>query len=96
MSNRAYPPMGARFRLKASFSMKGYRHDTQVVLRAMKTFGLILADNGSPWYFQGTATSKWPNAMLDQLKSIPASAFVAVDESCLRVAAGSAAAKPHC
>jgi hypothetical protein len=81
----AYPPMGARFRLKASFSLAGYSRDTKVVLRAMKTFGLILADNGSPWYFQGEASNAWSNTMIEQLKTIPAKAFQAVDESSLRV-----------
>jgi hypothetical protein len=90
------PPMGARFRLKASFPIGRYRKDTQVILRAMKTYGLILADNGSNWYFQGTAEKGWPIAMLDELKRIPAGAFVAVDESCLRVAANSGRAKAHC
>ncbi|HTW19281.1 MAG TPA: hypothetical protein VME70_03595 [Mycobacteriales bacterium] len=89
----AYPPMGARFRLKASFSLKGFSHDTKVVLRAMKTFGLILADNGSPWYFQGAASNAWSNTMIAQLKTIPASAFQAVDESSLRVAKHSGEAR---
>jgi hypothetical protein len=83
------PPMGARFRLKAGFPIKRYRKDTQVILRAMKRYGLILADNGSNWYFQGTAQKGWPNAMLDELKSIPAGAFVAVDESSLIVSKSS-------
>jgi hypothetical protein len=51
----------------------------------MKTYGLILADNGSDWYFQGTADARWTYTMVDQLKQIPASAFQAVDESCLMV-----------
>jgi hypothetical protein len=89
----AYPPMGARFRLKASFALAGYSRDTKVVLRAMKTYGLILADNGSPWYFQGAASTKWSNTMISQLKTIPASAFQAVDESSLRVSAHSGAAR---
>jgi hypothetical protein len=83
------PPMGARFRLKASFPIKRYRHDTQVILRAMKRYGLILADNGSDWYFQGTAEKGWPIPLLDELKSIPAGAFVAVDESSLMVSPNS-------
>jgi hypothetical protein len=45
----------------------------------MKKYGLVLADNGSPWYFQGTADNAWPSGLLDQLKTIPASAFEAVD-----------------
>jgi hypothetical protein len=92
----AYPPMGARVRLKASFDISHFRRDTKAVLRAMKHFGLILADNGSPWYFQGQSVKGWPSAMLDQLKSIPASAFVAVDEACLRVSKNSGQARAHC
>ncbi len=88
-----YPPMGARFRLKASFPMTGYSRATRVVLQAMKTFGLILADNGSPWYFQGEASTKWSNLMIEQLKTIPASAFQAVDESSLQVAPHSGQAR---
>jgi hypothetical protein len=79
-----YPPMGARFRLKAGFPIAGYSRDTRVVLRAMKTFGLILADNGSPWYFQGEASTRWSATMISQLKTIPARAFQAVDESSLK------------
>ena len=81
--NAYLPPMGARFRLKSSFSLSGYRADTKVILTAMKRYGMIVADNGSDWYFQGTAEDGWSNAMLDELKSIPASAFEAVDESSL-------------
>ena len=61
----------------------------QTVIATMKTYGLILADNGSNWYFQGTADTRWTSAQVDQLKQIPASAFAAVDESCLMVAANS-------
>jgi hypothetical protein len=93
VSNGAYPPMGARFRLKASFPISRYRADTQVVLRAMKRYGLVLADNGSPWYFQGAQSGSWPSGLLDQLKTIPASAFVAVDTSSLRISSSSAAVR---
>jgi hypothetical protein len=78
VSDRSYPPMGARFRLRRSFPIEGYRGDTQTVLRAMKRYGLVLADNGSPWYFQGEARRGWPVGMLDELKTIPAGAFEAV------------------
>jgi len=87
-----YPPMGARFRLKAGFSLKGFGRDARVVLVAMKHYGMILADNGSDWYFQGTRDSRWTNALLDQLKRVPASAFEAVDESACMVARSSARA----
>ncbi len=95
----ALPPMGAWFRLKAGFDMSRFRPDTQVVLRAMQRHGLILADNGSNWYFTGTSEPGWDSALLDQLKTIPAGAFEAVDASSLmadansgRVASGAAPA----
>lgn len=80
-----YPPMGARFRLKAGFSTDGFGADAQEVIRAMKTYGLVLADNGSPWFFQGEQNGSWPEDLIDDLKQIPASAFVAVDTSGLMV-----------
>jgi hypothetical protein len=79
------PPMGARFRLRASFDISRFRPDTQVVLRAMQRHGVILADNGSNWYFTGTAEDGWDTRMLDELKSVPAGAFVAIDASSLMV-----------
>ena len=84
-SDPSLPPMGARFRLKASFNISGYSAQAQVVLRAMQQYGLILADNGSNWYFGGTADPAWPQALVDELKTIPASALEAVDESSLMV-----------
>ncbi len=92
VSSAAYPPMGARFRLKSSFATKGFHHSTRVVLKAMKTYGLVLADNGSPWYFQGTSEKGWGHTMLDELKTIPASAFEAVDTSLMKVDNNSARA----
>ncbi len=83
VSDPSYPPMGAWFRLNASFPLSGYRADTRTVLRAMQRHGMILADNGSPWYFQGARSATWPSGLLDELKTIPASAFEAVDTSSL-------------
>ena len=99
------PPMGARFRLKASFSVAKfcpdaapYCKDAKAVLTEMQHYGLILADNGSNWYFQGTAFPQWPDDLVSLLKGIPASAFQAVSESCLMVHSnsGQASAKPGC
>jgi hypothetical protein len=87
--NANLPPMGARFRLKASFDISKFSPQTQVVLRAMQQYGLILADNGSNWFFGGTADPAWPDALIEQLKEVPASAFEAVDESSLMVSADS-------
>jgi hypothetical protein len=92
-SNHNLPPMGARFRLKASYDISHFRADTQTLLRAMKTYGLIVADNGSNWFFQGTAENGWNTTMLDQLKSVPARAFEAVDESSLMVSSNSGAVR---
>jgi hypothetical protein len=90
VSNRNYPPMGARFRLKAGFDMRGYGKDTKAVLRAMQHYGLVLADNGSPWYFQGQAVKGWPSRLIEELKTVPARAFVAVDTRPLMVRPNSA------
>lgn len=75
------PPMGARFRLKADFDLSGFTPKARVILRAMQHYGLVLADNGANWFFQGTVDDRWRNRLLDQLKSVPASAFEAVDVS---------------
>jgi hypothetical protein len=90
VNDRNYPPMGARFRLKKGYKIKkSLRPDTKAILRAMKTYGLVLADNGSPWYFQGTSDSRWPSDLLDELKSIPASAFEAVNTKPMMARKGS-------
>ena len=88
--SRRYPPMGARFRLKASWHPSGFGPGARAVVRAMKTYGLVLADNGSPWFFQGEQDGHWPSRLIEQLKQIPASAFVAVDTSSLKVSKDSA------
>ena len=72
------PPMGLRLRLKASFDISHFPRVARIILRAMKTYGLILADNGSPWYFQGATDPRWDDNALDALKSVPGSAFEAV------------------
>jgi hypothetical protein len=87
------PPMGARFRLKSSFDTSGYGAEAKVVLAAMQTYGMIVADNGSDWFFQGTEDPGWASpqydTMISQLKGVPASAFEAVDESSLMVSPNS-------
>jgi hypothetical protein len=96
VTDPSYPPMGAWFRLKAGYDLSQHGVQAQVVLRAMGRHGMVLADNGSPWYFQGTADSRWPSALLDDLKRVPASAFEAVDVSRLRVSADSGLARSSC
>ena len=77
-TNPALPPMGLRVRLKASFDITRFPGVARIILRAMKTYGLILADNGSPWYFQGATDPRWNDNALDTLKTVPGSAFEAV------------------
>jgi hypothetical protein len=78
-SNPNLPPMGLRLRLKASFSLAGYDGESLIVLTALKRFGLIVADNGSPWFISGAPDRHWNDANLEQLKSVPGSAFEAVE-----------------
>jgi len=65
--------------------LSGFGAKARVILRAMQRYGLILADNGSNWFFQGTRDDHWTNRLLDQLKTVPASAFEAVDVSACMV-----------
>ena len=69
------PPMGMRMRLKASFDISTFPASVKVLLTAMKKYGLILADNGSPMYISGAPDSRWNNDDLHTLSLVPASAF---------------------
>ncbi|MGC4174387.1 hypothetical protein [Demequina sp.] len=73
------PPMGARFRLKASYSCAKYSREVRVICAALKKYGMIVADNGSNWYVSGAHDSRWNDDALGDLKKIPGSAFEAVD-----------------
>ncbi|TMF12196.1 MAG: hypothetical protein E6I37_07680 [Chloroflexi bacterium] len=95
-ANPALPPMGARFRLKGSYDISHFSAQARVILLAMQHYGLILADNGSNWFFSGTEDAAWPDSVLSELKTVPASQFDAVDESGLMQSANSAAVKPAC
>jgi hypothetical protein len=86
-----YPPMGARFRLDPDFDTTGYGRYARRVIGAMQVYGLVLADNGSPWFFQGEQHRRWPESLIEDLKQIPARAFEAVDTSGLQVDPDSAA-----
>ncbi len=77
-SNPNLPPMGLRLRLKATFDVSRFPRVARIILRAMKAYGLILADNGSPWYFQGATDPRWNDTALDALKAVPGSAFEVV------------------
>src|SRR6184192_4227151 len=72
------PPMGLRIRLKASFNISGYPADDQMILTAMKKYGMILADNGSAIFISGAPDNRWNNTNLNLLKQITASNFEVV------------------
>ena len=75
------PPMGLRFRLKRSYPIGDFPPQARVVLRALKEYGLIVADNGSNWYVSGAPHPKWSNEQLHTLHRVPGSAFEVVDTS---------------
>lgn len=78
-TDSALPPMGLRLRLKADFDISSYTGDTKVILQALKTYGMILADNGSDWFITGATDTRWDDTDLEQLKGVPGSAFEAVE-----------------
>ena len=77
----ALPAMGQRFRLKASYPIGRFPRQARVVLAALKRYGMILADNGSPWYVSGAPHRRWDNDALHTLHDVPGRAFEAVDTS---------------
>jgi uncharacterized protein (TIGR03437 family) len=88
-----FPPMGQRFRLKAGFDISGYSPVVQVILRGLKKYGMILADNGSSWYIGGAPDDRWDNDALHQITQLHGSDFEAVDESSLMAQSDSAAVR---
>jgi len=83
LTGAQYPPMGARFRLKASFDISGFSAANQVILTALKQYGMMLADNGSAWFISGAPDAGWNNDDLHALTTIAGSNFEAVDATVL-------------
>jgi hypothetical protein len=83
LEDPALPAMGQRFRLKSGFDISRFPRQSRVVLRALKRYGMILADNGSAWYLSGAPNRGWDNDDLHSLHGVPGSAFEAVDTSSL-------------
>lgn len=77
-TNTNLPPMGMRVRLKASFDISGFSPAMQVILRALKKYGMILADNGSNWYLSGAPDPRWSDDELSTLKALKGSDFEVV------------------
>jgi len=85
LTGTQYPPMGARFRLKASFDISGFSATNQIILTALKQYGMILADNGAAWFISGAPDPAWDNSDLHLLTGITGSNFEAVDATVLMV-----------
>jgi hypothetical protein len=92
-ANASRPPMGQRFRLKASVDISHFSPANQVILRALKTYGAFVADNGSSWYISGAPDSRWNDDDLHNLTSLHGADFEAINESSLQISSGSGAAR---
>jgi hypothetical protein len=84
VTDSTLPPMGLRFRLKASFDTRPFPRQARIVLEALKRYGMIVADNGSDWYISGAPDRRWSNEQLHTLHRVPGSAFEVVDTTSLR------------
>lgn len=85
LTDPKYPPMGVRFRLRASFNISTFSPTNQVILKALQKYGMMLADNGSAWYISGVPDSRWDNDDLHKLGAVTGSDFELVDVSPLMV-----------
>jgi hypothetical protein len=95
-TNPNLPPMGLRLRLKANVNISSFSRTNQIILTALKRYGMIVADNGTSWVMSGAPDNRWNNHDLYKLEAIPGSDFEAIDESNLQVSAnsGQAAGSP--
>lgn len=93
LTDSAYPPMGQRVRLRADFEISGFSFEVQIILQALKKYGMIVADNGSAWYLSGVPDERWNNDTLRELHQVKGSDFEAVDVSSLMVSPDSGQVK---
>jgi len=84
LTDPALPPMGMRFRLKRSFDVSGYPRQARIVLRALKRYGMLVADSGSDWFVGGAPSPHWDDGQLNTLKRVRGGDFEVVDTSRLR------------
>jgi hypothetical protein len=92
LTDPEYPPMGIRFRLRADFDISSFSATNQIILTALKKYGMMIADNGSAWYISGAPDSRWSDDDLHNLGQITGADFEAVDVSPMMVNANSAQA----
>ena len=93
-SDPELPPMGIRFRLRADYDISGYSKANQVILTALKRYGMLLADNGASVFITGVADKRWNDEDLHKLTKVTAADFEAVDESELQLLPDSARVDP--
>ena len=84
LTNSRLPPMGLRLRLRRNFPVVGYPPQARVILRALKVYGMMVADNGSSWFVSGVPDPRWDNDQLHTLHGVKGSDFRVVDTSRLR------------
>jgi hypothetical protein len=83
-TDRRLPPMGLRLRLRKNYPVAGFPRQARIVLRALKRYGMIVADNGSSWYISGAPDPRWSNDQLHTLHRLRGSDFRVVNTSKLR------------
>jgi len=93
LTGSQYPPMGVRFRLRASFDISGYSPANQIILKALKKYGMMIADNGASWFITGAPDSRWNDSDLHNLGAVKGSDFEVVDVSALMISPDSGQAR---
>jgi hypothetical protein len=93
LTGTQYPRMGERFRLRANYDISTFSPEIQVILKAMKKYGIILADNGGTWYLQGKGDDRWNNDTIQEIRRVLGSDMEAVDATVLMVDRDSGEAK---
>lgn len=89
-----FPPMGLRLRLRKDFDVSSYSKTNQAILKALKEYGMILADNGGPFFINGAPDSRWSDDDLHKLTAVKGEDFEVVDESGLQLLADSGRVDP--
>ena len=84
LTDPSLPPMGLRVRLRADYPIGSFPPQARVLLQALKTYGMIVADNGTSWYITGEPSPRWSNDDLHTIGRVPGSAFEVVDTRSLR------------
>lgn len=95
LADPSFPPMGQRFRLRAGYPLDTFPPQARIILQGLKRYGMMLADNGGPWYLTGVAHPGWDDGQILSLKRVRGSDFEAVDVSGLMIDPGSGRARSN-